>query len=104
MNNLPSQVLAPDQLAERTYRSGLSACEVPAHLHDGLILYLLHHVRPGSFLVAVLENNLKLAFVKADPTSARMLRELVHFLYEWAPHDSWGSEDAVAAWVKGATA
>lgn len=85
--------------AERLLRSQLVLCEVPTHLHDGLVLYLLNHVRPGSFLRAVLENDLRNAFGRADAVSARMMPEIMRFLYEFASIGAWGTEDIVTAWL-----
>lgn len=85
---------------ERMWLSYLVKTEVPEHLHGGLARYLVHRIRPGSFLTAVLENDLKMAVAKADSTSRRALPELVDFLYQLAPRKSWGSVEAVEAWVK----
>jgi hypothetical protein len=87
--------------AERTYYSALVLCDVPAHLHEGFVMYLVHHVNPGSFLRAVLENKLRDSLWRADATSARMMPEIVRFLYEFAPCGAWGSEELVAEYLKG---
>jgi hypothetical protein len=89
------------EASERAWRSYMVRSEVPFHLHDGLVMYLVHRIRPGSFLTAVLENNLMVALGRADATAARMLPELVGFLREWAPHTCWGSEEQVATWLEG---
>lgn len=53
----------------------------------------------GSFIMAVLENNLHAAMTRADGTSWDAIRELMEFVYFDLPADSWGSEEAVAAWL-----
>lgn len=100
-NEIMSETQADQHEAEeRDWRSYLVRSEVPEHLHEGFVMYLMHRVRPGSFLTAVLENDLNQAVANADPTSGRMLREVVGFLRGWAPHNAWGSAEIVEAWVK----
>ena len=53
----------------------------------------------GSFIMAVLENNLHAAMTRADGTSWDAIRALMEFVYFDLPADSWGSEEAVAAWL-----
>jgi len=72
---------------------------VPEHMKGGLERYINHGIPPGSFLRAVLENNLLGAFSKADETNR-------HAMYEWAcvlntlPLNCWGSEEKVLAYMK----
>jgi hypothetical protein len=73
---------------------------VPEHLHDGLLRYLRFGVVPGSFLQAVLRNDLKDAcFRAADPLTAAALRAIVLLLANYAAAESWGSEENYDAWV-----
>ena len=47
--------------ADRTvehYTDLLAQSKVPTHLHAGLVRYFVGHVKPGSFLLAVLSGNL----------------------------------------------
>lgn len=77
----------------------LRHCHVPDHLHSGLLEYLTARHPPGGFLSAVLANNLTAAFSHADPQSERGLRDLVLFLYRYAPAESWGSVETVSRWL-----
>lgn len=52
----------------------------------------------GSFLYAVLINNLGLAVMRADKSRLRYLPALVLWLYTNAPDACWGSPDNVKAW------
>ena len=101
-NDVPSQAQEEHLLAMAAtqYRLAMGKCGVPAHLHDGLVAYLVHHRMTGSFLRAVLDNNLRLAFLRADAASAAGLPGLVAFLVDWAPMVAWGSEDLVDAWLR----
>lgn len=79
-------------------RQRLTQCDVPTNLHEGLVNYISSRRPVGSFLMAVLENNLKEAVLRADPLTARGLRQLVLFLHNYAPAPCWGSPEAVEAW------
>lgn len=84
---------------EQNYRDLLIAAAVPPHLHEGLIAYLVYFIRPGDFLRAVLENNLREAVLRADDNSQAGLKALVWFLFRSAPRIAWGDPDTVAAWL-----
>ena len=72
---------------------------VPEHLHDGLRLYLEHGVPPGSFLLAVLTNDLFEAMGRADEESRRGLFNLVSFIYHAVPTSAWGTAEKVRAFM-----
>ena len=71
---------------------------VPEHLREGLALYMARGVLPGSFLRAVLANDLCHAAVKADPESLAALPKLARFLMNCAPPASYGTSHAVTTW------
>lgn len=83
-----------DQALER------GALTVPAGLREGLLLYLRVGIRPGSFLCAVLQNDLVDACRRADPVSAWGLQAIVSFLDNFAPAPSYGSPAAFEAWIE----
>jgi hypothetical protein len=71
---------------------------VPEGLIDGLVLYVVHGLVPGSFLLAVLDNDLMEAFSRADARSTVHMKNLVMFIYNDMPRGSWGSRAAVLEW------
>lgn len=72
---------------------------IPAALHGGLIRYFVDGIVPGSFLAAVLENDLTEAVLRANPEEHFLaLPRLVSFLNSHTPANSHGSPLAVAAW------
>jgi hypothetical protein len=73
---------------------------VPVHMREGLRLYVDEHIEPGSFLRAVLENNLSLSFQRADSINRYALFDIVSYLYNWCPMDCWGSPERVEKWLK----
>jgi hypothetical protein len=69
----------------------LDQCGVPATLHDGLRHYIADRRPVGSFLTAMLSNDLAGAVVRADPENKFALPEIVLFLHGYAPSKCWGS-------------
>lgn len=72
---------------------------IPKHCREGLLDYLRHGIMPGTFLRAVLENNLWKAVIHADDTNRGALVEYVLLLNYYAPSDAWGSPIAVKEWI-----
>jgi len=66
----------------------------------GLRRYFESGIKPGGFLTAVLENNLRDAVARCSELDAGdVLVRLVKFLMFEAPGRSWGSPEDVAAWI-----
>lgn len=65
----------------------------------GLHHYMLFGVMPGSFLQALLSNDLKGTFFRADSDNVRIVDKYLMLLYNHAPGGSWGSEKNFTAWV-----
>lgn len=63
--------------------------------------YVKLKIRPGHFVMAVLENNLKEAFNRADDHNRLYLSEIVRYCHNTLPANCWGSEAKVAAWLEG---
>lgn len=79
----------------------LSKYGIPDHMHYALILYIDKRIKPGSFLLAVLSNDLADAVGRADDTNIYCLRNYVRFLKWEVPYNSWGSPTAVQDWLNG---
>ena len=54
----------------------------------------------GDFLYAVLSNDLTSAIFRADLDNRAALYEIVQYIYNEIPADSWGSTEKVEAWLK----
>lgn len=61
--------------------------------------YVFDHLPPGGFLYAVLTNNLKESFARADDQNLSALPAIVSFMYNHMPADCQGSPQRVAAWL-----
>lgn len=77
----------------------ISYHSLPEHMRDGMRLYIEHGVQPGSFLRAVLSNDLMGALGRADDVNINALPAYGRFLYNEAPSLCWGSPDVVSAWI-----
>ncbi len=71
---------------------------IPVHCQQALKDWILVAYSPGSFVTAVLENDLMQACGRADHINRHCLFDYVSFLYNDAPASSWGSSDKVKKW------
>ena len=95
------ETLTPDKLArlmeadqEDRYQHELSPDNI-----ETLRRYIDNRIEPGSFVRAVLENDLKTACSCADMVNRRKIFEYVEYLYQNAPSPCWGSPEKVDAWL-----
>lgn len=65
---------------------------------QGLSLFFTDGILPGSFLLAVLENNLIAAVRRADRGNAVLLPLLVNALCDKLSGSAWGSPEKVQKW------
>jgi hypothetical protein len=68
-------------------------------MHGGVRRYLENGRRPGHFLTAVICNDLKEAFARADNSNARLMGEWVKFFYNEVPNNAWGSKEKMETWL-----
>lgn len=69
-----------------------------AYMADAVKNYLEHGLHPGSFLAALLSNDLKETFARADDENGRAVRKWVIWLWNNAPSQAWGSAQRVVEW------
>ena len=74
--------------------------DLPEHMRDGMRLYIERGIAPGSFLRAVLSNDLMGAMGRADDVNLKALPAYGRFLYNEAPSLCFGSPEKVADWIK----
>ena len=67
---------------------------------DSIRRYADKGIPTGGFLYAVLSNNLAESFGRADLENRLALYEIVQYIYNNIPADSWGSTEKVEAWLK----
>ena len=72
---------------------------IPAHMQNTARLYIEQGIPPGSFLQAVICNDLFGAYRRADDINQAAMRDWVVFFYNEAPGDCWGSVERFSAWI-----
>ncbi len=72
---------------------------IPDYMREGLMLYLREGLASGSFLLAVLSNDLKKAVFCAGAANQTALAGYVNFLSNYAPALSWGSSYNVKGYL-----
>lgn len=73
---------------------------IPDHTRDALKDYIERGVPVGSFLHAVLSNDLAGAVFKADRANKPAIADIVNWVYHHAPEACWGSEAKVIRWIQ----
>ncbi len=73
---------------------------IPAHTKAALDRYVEHKMLPGGFLMAVLSNDLFGAVGRADSENLLALPDIVRYVYNQMPADSWGSRDQIFKFVE----
>ena len=66
---------------------------------EGLRRYFYEGQPAGHFLMAVLKNDFMNTCARADDKNKRILFQYCKFLYNSAPHGSYGSSDNVNKWL-----
>jgi hypothetical protein len=66
----------------------------------GLRRYIEHGIPPGSFLTALLSNDLRGTFERADDENRAAVENWIRFLYNYAPSECWGSPAKLTTWCQ----
>ena len=72
---------------------------LPEHIKGGVQRYIENGIPPGSFLTAVIQNNLKESFAWADDINIARMFDIVSFFYNEAPGNCWGSKKDMESWI-----
>lgn len=72
----------------------------PEHSRNSLQRYIENGKDPGSFLLAVLSNDLFAAMGFADDINRYQIFDICKFLYNEAPGQSWGNGGLVTKWIE----
>lgn len=71
---------------------------VPEHMRSGFKLWIEKGIEPGSFGMAVITNDLKGAFGRADHINKNHIGSIVAWFYNFAPSSCWGSVEKAHNW------
>jgi hypothetical protein len=69
-------------------------------MYPGIIQWIQDGVKPGHFLTAIIENDLRGAIERADDENVIRLQAYIRFFYNCSPGRCWGSKELVAEWAK----
>jgi len=73
---------------------------LPEHIRGGVQRYIEYGITPGSFLSAVICNDLKESFGCADHINTARMHDIVSFFYNEAPSTCWGSQQIMDEWIE----
>ena len=68
---------------------------------ESVLNYIDRRVPTGSFLEAIITNNLSEACARADDENLKNLPAYIAYFYNEAPGPCWGSTQKMDAWLKG---
>ena len=74
---------------------------IPEYTKAAIDRYVNDRLQPGGFLTAVLTNNLMDAHNRADDQNSAAMEDILKYVYWEIPSLAWGSEEKVAAWLRG---
>ena len=77
----------------------LNVSMLPEHMQPAVEGYYYNGQYPGSFLRAVLSNQLLQSFEAADEINEAHMKDWVMFLYNELPSSAWGSSEKVDLWI-----
>ena len=72
---------------------------ISARMLGGIHRYIEQGIPPGSFLTAIIENDLKAAVERADDENMANLPAFVAYFYNQTPAGCWGSPENRRAWL-----
>ncbi len=73
---------------------------IPVRMQEAMTRYVQDGITPGSFLCAVIDNDLRGAIFQADDTHTLLVPLFVNWFYSEAPANCCGSRAARLEWVK----
>ena len=97
---MPEVIVNGEALTLEKIGAEFAKRDLPAYMVPGMYNYLSNKIPPGSFMSAVLCNDLYLACQTADSTNRFRLFAYMDFLHNEAPPKSFGSYDAYKSWLE----
>ena len=76
----------------------MAEMQVPRHIHNAVVGYVVDGSSVGDFLQAVINNDLSKAVGHADTENTLNLPAVVSWFYNEAPSDCWGRTGAYRYW------
>lgn len=73
---------------------------LPEHIRGNMRRYMELGIEPGSGLSSILQNDLVRSFSNADDIVSKKMHDIVMWLYNEAPSESWGSPENFKNWIE----
>ncbi len=73
--------------------------QIRQNIVEGINRFVLLHERKGHFITAVLSNDMREAFARADEENIRTMFQIVSYCHNEIPGVCWGSPEKVKAWL-----
>lgn len=80
--------------------AGFAKCGIPERMRPGIRDYLVHGHPAGGFLTAIITNDLRGSFERADWENQQIILNYLKFFYNHAPSPAWGSKAKYDEWRK----
>ena len=70
---------------------------ITPYIKESLMRWVEHgrNSRPGSFVTAIIANDLMLAFERADDNNVACMHDIVKWMFNYMPIGTYGSDDAL---------
>lgn len=85
---------------EKEISEYMEKINIPEHMRDGVLNYVMNGIETGHFLSAVFSNDLVEAFSRADGINKEKIGDYVTLMYNCLPAGCWGSKDNYKEWVR----
>lgn len=73
---------------------------IPEHMREALRRYVEDGIQPGSFLTAIIRNDLCEAVNRADDTNLPLIKLYVQWFYNEAPGTCWHNRENMTEWMR----
>lgn len=73
--------------------------KIPDYTKRAIDRYVVQHIPTGSFLKAVLSNDLIETIARGDSENLLQLPEIVRYLWNNVPQGCWGSKENYEKWI-----
>jgi len=74
--------------------------QIRPNIVEGINRFVCYHQRVGHFLTAVLSNDMREAFARADDDNRKTMFQIVAYCHNEIPGNCWGTPEKVKRWME----
>lgn len=74
--------------------------QIRQNIVEGINRFVCHHQKVGHFLTAVLSNDMREAFARADDDNRKTMFQIVSYCHNEIPGNCWGTPEKVKRWIE----